>query len=483
MRDPAGDACALPQGGRSLALTLADPAALRAEYARNLHKGGAFVPTRDRFEMREMVEVTLHLQFCGMTLRYPAEVVLSLPADVAPPGAEPGVAVQLLADVDELRERLEPFLDAAHVRPLPAPERDRAAARRVTLGPESDELLDLGLPGDTDCGEDLDPEFSLLEPLELDTPVEGPPPAPVAAPAPHAQRKPQERRDSPREIARILVQVRTATGIELEARTRDLSRSGVLLTVEGAELPVGRRMGLRFTHPVRGDSLEVEGCVVRHLEGEGTVPAVAIRFEPALGRAAEVTRFIEDLQQLEETRRREGIRGPIEEMGVASLIQMFASCGPRGTVTLARGTEEGTVAFEHGRLVAAELGPVTGPKALARLLTWNDGEFEFRNHVDPPSGDQPTPSLEAALLDALRRLDEEKRLGLPELALDARLAVDHERLRSVETPLTQVEEAVVELAAAAFTVRRILDVIPEADAEIRAAITSLKKRAVLRGRD
>jgi hypothetical protein len=38
---------------------------------------------------------------------------------------------------------------------------------------------------------------------------------------------------------------------------------------------------------------------------------------------------------------------------------------------------------------------------------------------------------------------------------------------------------VLELAAAGFTVRRILDVIPETDVAIRGAITSLVERGLL----
>ncbi len=532
MREPSGDARSLPESGRRLELTIANPESLRAEYARNLHKGGAFVATEARFEMREVVEVLLRLPFVDFELPLPAEVVLCLPPGVAPKGAEPGVAVQFLGDVEAIRTQLEPYLNAATpsqpaAPPPPAPEdhgfgedaasADLAAAQSVVLGlraddpddepDDSEELLDFGLSQDEgalDLDADLDllgesradpvasspepepePETPTWEPapaLELEQVVEESPPEPVPEPpSPRATSSPfhDERRDSPREVARIRVRVRTATGTELEARTRDLSRSGVLLSVEGAELPLGRRVSLLLTHPAHGTQLEIDGRVVRHLPGEGTVPAVAIRFDPGLGRAAEVTRFIEEVQRIEETRRREGIRGPIEEMGVASLLQMFASCGPRGTVTLTRGTEEGTIAFENGQLLVAQLGPVTGTKALARLLLWEEGEFEFRNHVDPGPYDQSAMSLEAALLDGLRRIDEEKQLQLPQLPPEASLDVDRERLTWVDSPLSKTEEAVLELATAGFTVRRIFDVIPETDAEIRAALATLVERGVL----
>ena len=57
-----------------------------------------------------------------------------------------------------------------------------------------------------------------------------------------------------------------------------------------------------------------------------------------------------------------------------------------------------------------------------------------------------------------------------------------ERLGSIDRPLETTEESVLELAAAGFTLRRILDVIPETDAAIRNAITSLVERGLLEPR-
>jgi hypothetical protein len=45
--------------------------------------------------------------------------------------------------------------------------------------------------------------------------------------------------------------------------------------------------------------------------------------------------------------------------------------------------------------------------------------------------------------------------------------------------LAKTEEAVLDLAAAGFTVRRILDVIPEDDAQVSAALLALVERGVL----
>jgi hypothetical protein len=57
--------------------------------------------------------------------------------------------------------------------------------------------------------------------------------------------------------------------------------------------------------------------------------------------------------------------------------------------------------------------------------------------------------------------------------------VHREKLGSLDRPLGKTEEAVLELAAAGFTVRRILDVIPENDAQIRSSLLSLVERGLL----
>ncbi len=121
-----------------------------------------------------------------------------------------------------------------------------------------------------------------------------------------------------------------------------------------------------------------------------------------------------------------------------------------------------------------------GVKALARILSWRDGFFEFRAHVDPLSDGHTKVPMEAALLDALRALDENNRLSSPQLPASARLEVARDRLDTLGQPIGKTEQAILELAAAGFTVRRILDVIPEDDAAIRSAITALLDRGIIR---
>jgi hypothetical protein len=193
-----------------------------------------------------------------------------------------------------------------------------------------------------------------------------------------------------------------------------------------------------------------------------------------------VHRFVADVQEADARNRSAGIRGPLEELGGASLLQMFSALSKRGTLTVSHGVEEGIVVFEDGFLRQAQVGGVSGVKALARMLSWREGFFEFRTHVDPIETSEAALPMEAAILDAVRMLDESQRSGGPVLSPTARLEIERSKLAESGPPLGKTEQAVLELATAGFTVRRILDVIPENDAMIRSAILALVERGLVR---
>jgi hypothetical protein len=117
-------------------------------------------------------------------------------------------------------------------------------------------------------------------------------------------------------------------------------------------------------------------------------------------------------------------------------------------------------------------------KALSRMLLWREGSFEFHAHVDALDAEDPPLPLEAALLEATRRSDEAARQKIASFEPTLRFRVDRAALAAAGA-LAKTEEAVLDLATAGFTVRRILDVIPEDDALVSAALLALVERGVL----
>jgi Tfp pilus assembly protein PilZ len=407
---------------RRLTLRFEDAAAFRKEYRENIVQGGAFVRTPEPFGQREPVVVAVELAFAGVVTELDAEVVHSVPTERA--GAGAGVAVQFLVQAAELRERFERYVPAA----------GRGASPEVD-DPSARDLFEAGVEVEAGVGE----------------------------------RGGRRRRQ--RGKARVPATLET-THVSLHGRTRDLSESGVLLSVDGNDLPLGKPVLLTLVHPDTGERFEVRGRVARRVEAPGTVAAVAIDFETSDG-AASLAGFVRDVQALEARRRAGGISGSIGELGMGALIQMFGKFSRAGTLTASFGSEEGVVAFEGGALRYCRIGSLSGTKALARLLSWEDGEFEFHSEVDPLPEEAEPLALEGALLEAVRQIDEMRRVEPATLDPSARLHLDAKALASHDGPLSKTEEAVVDLAAAGLTVRRLLDVIPESDSQILEAIRSL----------
>src|SRR5262249_28036407 len=155
------------------------------EYARNLARGGAFVRTDESFELREVVQVLLEAGF--------ARAKLALEAEVVHCGGG-GVAVHFLDPAPELRARLEPLL---------------ARAQAAAIG------------GDLDFDDDaFEPDFDAAEAAGAVAEGEDP-----------NDRTFRARAD--RSHARVAVRVRGPNGKAHLGRTRDLSASGLLVSMDG----------------------------------------------------------------------------------------------------------------------------------------------------------------------------------------------------------------------------------------------------------
>jgi Tfp pilus assembly protein PilZ len=437
-------------GGRALVLRFATADVFRLEYARNIVKGGAFIPTQQRLELRETVHVALEFAYRDESVILDAEVVHVIGPELARAGAVPGVAVQFLMPVAELRRQLGPLAE------------ELARDPRSAVAAEKDEdFLDYG-ELDLDAGSDMD---------------RGTVPAADAARAIEEALRPRVPR-ARRDVARVRTRLRTADG-EREGRTRDVSRTGVLVSMDGNDLAVGQHVGVSLFDPFSGEELCIPGTVTRHVVVDGSVAAVAVGFDVIPGEHGDLARFVDQVTSADHTRRLGGVHGDLSEVAVATLVQMLGRSARAGTLTLRRGEEEGVVAFEGEALRYARLGALAGVKALARLLAWSDGRFEFHAHVDDLEGEGPRLPLDAALLEAAQHLDEAQRVESGGIEAGARLVADDSRAAAQNGQLGLTELAVLELARAGFSVRRALEVIPEPDARILAAIRSLQARGVL----
>jgi hypothetical protein len=218
--------------------------------------------------------------------------------------------------------------------------------------------------------------------------------------------------------------------------------------------------------------MAVPGRVMREVETRGEVSALGIQFAPDESEREEMEQFISEIQRAEHSRRLGGITGVIEEVGPQNLVQMFSMSAPKGTLYLRREQEEGMIGFEGGVIRFALLGSATGMEALTRMLAWRDGAFEFHARLEEVEvKDAPFP-LQAALLEAVRQIDEDERVAARRFPLQARFEVNDGADRC-GAQLSKIEAAILDLARAGFTIQRMLDVIPEPHPEVFRALESL----------
>lgn len=405
-------------------LPFATAEAFLQEYRTNISQGGVFLPTQESFALRGFVRVVLDLEFRGESYDFVGEVVAVIPAPV------PGIAIQF-ESAQRIREKLGAIVNTA---------------TQFTLEPATPRTA---TPGVVDVAPPTTQQPDGAEAADRVIPMR-----------------------AYRERAQVAVRIKTQDGKTLTGRTRNLSVSGALVAPNGPLVSTGEKIELTLIHPATGEKMTFPSLVVRHIQSNGVAIAMGIQFCVEGAKRAEAQDYIFKLQAAEHLRRMSGIRGPIDELGLVTLLQMFAGFLQKGTFVVTRNEEQARIVFDAGVLKLVRYGGVTGVKALARILTWQEGNFEFHTAVDEQEEEDPQ-LLNGAILTAVHQLDEIKRFAAAEYPLDASVVADAKRLAAAKAGLSQIETAILELAQAGFKIRGILDVIPELDSEIYAALESL----------
>lgn len=405
----------LGQVSSRLHIQFTTEAEFRAEFLANIVNGGIFVTTEYPPRLRARVTVDIQLSYCNEVLQLDGEVVHCVPAELAATGASPGVAIHFDDNVTSLRAKFAPHVNTE----------------------------------------------------------------------PH---KSEKAKSDPRRARRFAASVATriSTSADPErkggvGRTRNISRYGALVDPFGDPVPIGEAIKITITHPSTGEELEVDATVQRHEVSEsGSVTGLGVEFHlpDAKAEAESSARFLEDVQRREYSRRLGAITGPIEELGIPTLLTMFGSCADGGTLTVTRDSEEGSIVFQGGMLRGARLASASGLDALARMLAWQSGFFDFEAHVDPErfQGD-PVP-LEQALNDALHSR-EERRPEKVRLRANTKLRVDVDAVQEAGSDLSETDRAILELAGTGVTVGKIFEVIPESKSDVTRALSNLVKRGLI----
>lgn len=290
------------------------------------------------------------------------------------------------------------------------------------------------------------------------------------------------RRESTRSTARVAARVKTGDDETYVAHTRDISQTGVLISAGAEPVPVGEKVQLSLKHPLSGEELPVEGAVVRHIvSDDGDVAALGIEFDDDDWLGNEVADFVDEVAATEHSRKLGTITGPISEFGVVMTLQMFGCTAPQGTLILRNGQTEGFVAVVQGYLVAASSGKRVGVPALADLISWRSGNFEFETNVISDLGEHEPIALDEAIAMAKEIVDEAVKRKMPSGAVskDTKMRLHDTANERTLSNLSKLEEALLDLAVAGMTVGKAMAIIPEPKETIIEAVQSLQEQQLV----
>ena len=71
------------------------------------------------------------------------------------------------------------------------------------------------------------------------------------------------------------------------------------------------------------------------------------------------------------------LTGNLQDISLPNLVQMLCLDQRQAMLSLKhRGIEEGLIYFADGQIVHALVGPLVGPEAIYKLLSWAEGSFK-----------------------------------------------------------------------------------------------------------
>lgn len=176
------------------------------------------------------------------------------------------------------------------------------------------------------------------------------------------------------------------------------------------------------------------------------------------------------------------MQGKLAQIALADLIELFHLNRRSGVLELLRrespGREErARVELRDGQVVHAVVGAVEGEKAFFRLLAWRSGRFAFSDGDVPGPARIRTPTR-ALLMEGMRQLDEQARLGerLPPLDAEVQLRVRTADLPAAVQPLTQEVLLLVEIYS---DVRDVVDHCTQPDFAVLRTLQALAERGLV----
>lgn len=134
------------------------------------------------------------------------------------------------------------------------------------------------------------------------------------------------------------------------------------------------------------------------------------------------------------------MKGRLEDMAVADIIQHTCNDRMAARVDLKNGARKAALFFKNGNLVHATLENLRGEEVVYSVLAWEQGTFDLKNEVEPPDI-SITREWSSLLLEGARRWDEGLLQGVVE---DTTPPVEREFFQLVSSPAKPIEQSDVQ---------------------------------------
>jgi hypothetical protein len=217
----------------------------------------------------------------------------------------------------------------------------------------------------------------------------------------------------------------------------------------------------------------------RILIGTSIIKLVAAQAGDGSGRSAA---NLEDVAAGRRTSQVRTMSGSIAEIPLPDLMQLFSASKKSGTLVVRTDQDTGKLFFDSGRVVYATVNEnydVAPIKSLFRILTWEEGSFDMEPAEDREFLEPITMSTEGLLMEAMRQLDEIRRLGTDLPPMHANIALSMPMIPPLRD-LSPEELDVLQLAYNYGHVETMLNKSLATDLETSEILVKLLKSGYLR---
>jgi hypothetical protein len=174
--------------------------------------------------------------------------------------------------------------------------------------------------------------------------------------------------------------------------------------------------------------------------------------------------------------------GSIAEIPLPDLLQLFSASKKTGTLVIRTEHDVGKIYIDGGRVqfaVVNEHFDVAPMKSLFRILTWAVGSFDMDAAEEREFPVKIEMSTEGILMDAMRQIDEIRRLGADMPAHNANVSLAMPLVPPLRD-LSQEELDVLQLAHNYGLVETILNKSLASDLDTSTILSKLAKSGYLR---